>query len=325
MIGSLIQEKSRRKRLRLLVNPAAGRGRSVRRFESLARRLDEEKVHYDHHFSKGPGHLTELAEKLSAEAQDHSLIVICGGDGSVNEVLNGLPTPSPPLGLLPCGTGDDLARNLGIPRSIEGACRTLLTGSVRVIDLVSTGSRLYAGIGGGEVDSEVTRRANESRLPFPGSTVYVWAALRTLTSFRPFSFTVTADEWQYRGPVMFVAVANTPSYGGGLRLSPDSLMDDGLIEVCIVEEMGRLELLKCLPRLLRGTHLTHPRVRLLKARRLRLESERPVAFYADGEYHQALPVELSVVPGALRVIVPTTPAGDGGGGRKGSGRPGETG
>jgi diacylglycerol kinase (ATP) len=320
---TLTQEKSGSKRLRLLVNPAAGRGRGARRFEGLARRLEELKVDYDHHFSKAPGHLTELAEKLSLEDQDHSLIVVCGGDGSVNEVLNGLPTPSPPLGLLPCGTGDDLARNLGIPRSIEGACRTLLTGSVRVIDAVSTGSRLYAGIGGAGVDSEVTRRANESRLPFPGSAIYVWAVLRTLASFRPFTFTISADEWRYRGPVMFVGVANTPSYGGGLRLSPDSLVDDGLIEVCIVEEMGRLELLKSFPRLFRGTHLSHPRVRLLSARRLRLESERPVAFYADGEYHQTLPVELSVVPGALRVIVPSSPAGDGRGGRKRFRRPGE--
>lgn len=230
--------------------------------------------------------------------------VVCGGDGSLNEVINGLPPSIGTLGVIPSGTGDDLARNLGIPLDLEGACRTLVCGTPRPVDLVSTGRRLFAGIGGAGIDAVVTRRANESRLPLRGRGVYIWAVLRTLPTFRPFNFTLEGDGWSHRGPVMFAGVANTPSYGGGLRLSPSSKPDDGILEVCIVGEMSRLSLLACFPRLLRGTHLDLPQVRLLRTRRLRIKSDRPADFFADGEFHQRLPVDLTVQPGALEVIVP---------------------
>ncbi len=245
-----------------------------------------------------------MARRVILEGGPGCTPVVCGGDGSLNEVLNGLPPSSPPLGLVPGGTGDDMARNLGIPRSVEGACSVLLTGSPRAIDLVSTGRRRYAGIGGAGIDSAVTRRANESRLPFPGHIVYSLAVIRALAAFRPYTFTISSKEWRYRGKVMFVGVANSPSYGGGLRLSPRSKMDDGVIEVCIVEEMGRLELLSNFPSLFRGTHLSHPKVRLLQAGSLRMECDSPVDFFADGEYHQQLPADLSVVPRALKIISP---------------------
>jgi YegS/Rv2252/BmrU family lipid kinase len=290
--------------LKLLVNPAAGRGRAGRRLAQIARCLESKGVPFDCSRSEGPGHLTELARSLE-EQDDAGLVpVVCGGDGSLNEVVNGLSRLRAPLGVIPAGTGNDIARNLGIPASVEEACDTLLTGVVRTLDLISAGGRLFAGIGGAGVDSEVTRRANRIRLPIPGHAVYTIATLSALASFRPCRFTISSADWVYRGTVMFAGVANAPTYGGGMRLSPHSRMDDGVFEVCIVESMGRLELLRNFPRLFRGTHLTHPRVRLLTARRLRLEAERPVDFYADGEYHQPLPVDISVVPAALSVIVP---------------------
>lgn len=293
------QARQKRPHLTLLVNPAAGRGRSAKRFDSAARLLEREGIPFDYRFSRERGHLTELAGALGA-----SLPVVLGGDGSLNEVFNGLPPASRIIGVIPSGTGDDLARNLGIPLDLEGACRTLIHGSTRPVDLVSTGRRLFAGIGGAGVDALVTRRANESRLPLRGRALYIWAVLRTLPAFRPFRFTLEGDGWEYSGPVMFAGVANTPSYGGGLRLSPPSKPDDGILEVCVVGEMSRLSLLACFPRLLSGTHLALPQVRLLSTRRLGMESDRAADFYADGEFLQRLPVELTVQPGALRVVVP---------------------
>jgi len=296
----------------LLLNPAAGRGRAARRLAGIVRFLERAKAPFEILRSEGPGHMTELALSLSESRRRGTLPVVVGGDGTLNEVINGLPPSPPPLGIIPAGTGNDTAANLGIPASTEEACRNLFTGRPRSLDLIDAGGRLFAGIGGAGIDSEVTMRANRMRLPVPGPAVYTLATLAALASFRSCRFTLTSDEWTYRGRVMFVGIANSPSYGGGMRLSPNSNMSDGRFEVCIVEAMGRLELLRNFPRIFAGTHLTHPKVRILTARRLKMESQRPVPFCLDGEYHQSLPIEISLLPSALSVITPSQPGSSGG-------------
>jgi diacylglycerol kinase (ATP) len=291
-------------KLRLLVNPAAGRGKARRRLVKIRRYLESRRLDFDCRLSEGPGHLTDLTSELSLRRGGEDIPVVCGGDGTVNEVINGLDGSSPPLGILPCGTGDDIARNLGIPRGIPEACDVILNGQVRTLDLVKAGNRRFLTIGGAGIDSEVTRRANRSRLPLPGPLLYSWAVLLALFSFRPRRFTITADGRRYEGRLMFAAVANAPVYGGGMRLSPDSLMDDGRMEICIVEAMGRLELLGNFPKIFRGTHLAHPKFRVLQSRRARIESREEAEFYADGEFHQLLPIDVAVLPGALSVLTP---------------------
>ncbi len=291
-------------RLHLLVNPAAGGGGAGQRFSLAARTLERLGAEFDVRFSEAPGHLTELAREAIRGCGADCVVAVLGGDGSLNEVINGLAGSRAALGIIPAGRGDDLARNLGIRREIEAACAGLVSGPVRTIDLVSAHGRLYAGIGGAGIDSQVTETANRSGLSIFGGAVYTGAVIRALASFKPFRFAITAEGWRYEGSVMFAGVANGPAYGGGLRLSPTSLLDDGMIEVCVVEEMSRLNLILNFPRLLRGTHLGHPRVRLFTARRLRMESDRPVDFYADGERIGPLPVEISVRPAALKVVAP---------------------
>ncbi len=292
-------------RLRLLVNPAAGKGKARRRLTKLLRYLEARRLDFDCRLSEGPGHLTDLARELSLRRGGQDIPVVCGGDGSVNEVINGLDASSPPLGILPCGSGDDIARNLGIPRGIPEACDVILNGRVRTLDLVRAGNRRFLSIGGAGIDSEVTRRANSSRLALPGPALYSWAVILALLSFRPRHFTITADDWKYEGRLMFAAVANAPVYGGGMRLSPESVMDDGRMEICIVEAMGKLELLGNFPKIFRGTHLAHPKFRVLQARRALIESSEAADFYADGEFHQRLPVEVVLEPAALSVMTPT--------------------
>lgn len=296
----------------LLLNPVAGRGRAARRLAVIVRFLERVNTPFEILRSEGPGHMTELARSLAEKHRQGTLPVVVGGDGTLNEVINGLPPSSPALGIIPAGTCNDTAANLGIPASAEDACRNLFAGSPRRLDLVDAGGRLFAGIGGAGIDSEVTMRANRMRLPFPGQAVYTLATLAALTSFQPYRFTLTSDEWAYRGLVMFVGIANSPSYGGGMRLSPHSDMSDGRFEVCIVESMGRLELLRNFPRIFAGTHLAHPKVRILTARRVKMESHRPVPFCLDGECHTSLPIEVSLVPSALSVIAPSLPASSGG-------------
>jgi diacylglycerol kinase (ATP) len=290
--------------LALLVNPVSGGGRSVHVADRAVRCLEGSGRRVRVLRSGGPGELGPLARELSAGG---AVVAACGGDGTFNEIVNGIGPGGGPVGIIPAGRGNDLASNLGIPHDTVMACRTILDGTGRTIDLVRAGDRLFAGVGGAGIDAEVSRRANESRLPLRGRAVYTWAVLRAFSSFRPYRFAMEADGWSYEGDVMFAGVANHPSYGGGLILSPPSRADDGVFEVCIIEKRTRLSLLLSFPRLFNGTHLDLPGVIFRKARRLRLESDRPADFYADGDRMGSLPLDVEIVPAALKVIVPRIP------------------
>lgn len=287
--------------LNVLVNPAAGRGRAARLLPRIARRLAGLRLRFEPHISEGPGHLAEIARDLGA---DGGPLVVCGGDGSVNEVLNGIDGSGATIGLIPCGSGNDLARNLGIPRDPEAACTVLAAGRVRTLDAVDAGGRRYLGVGGAGFDAEVNRRANAARSSRLTRMVYAVEVLSTLASYRARSYRVVADGRTWEGRAMFVAVANAPCYGGGMRISPGSVMDDGRLEVCIVEAMGRLGLLGNFPRVFAGRHVGHPRFRVLPAARVRIESDRPGDFYADGEPQGSLPLEVALLPRAVRVLAP---------------------
>ncbi len=294
----------------LIANPTAGGRRGVSAAQASAARLRQLGHEVDLRFTERRGHGTQLA--TAAVASGHGAVLICGGDGTVTEVLSALAGTRTALGLIPLGTGNDLARALGIPRSPRGAVRLLHGGQPRATDLGRCGDRWFATVAAFGFDAEVSQIMEAGRAPLPGTAGYLLASLRHLRDFRPPRVRLTGEFGELDEEVFLTAVANTRSYGGGLRIAPDACHDDGRFDVCIIDgKLSRSTLLGLLPRVFGGGHVRHRSVQILRTRWIRIEPHDGGAqhlLHADGEPLATAPVTLRVEPQALRVIRPTAPA-----------------
>ena len=249
----------------------------------------------------------------AAVASGVDALVVVGGDGMVHLGLNALagsdlPHGTVPLGIVPTGTGNDMARALGIrAHDVPAACATVLAALAsggRLIDAgraTSAGSsRWFAGVVSAGFDAAVNERANAWRWP-RGKARYHLAMLRELASFRAIQYTVTADGERWQQGAMLISVANGQSIGGGMKITPDAVIDDGYLDLFIVGPLSRSGLLKVFPKVFSGGHLGHPAVHIRRARKVELSADNVVA-YADGERIGPLPLTVEVVAGAVRVL-----------------------
>lgn len=247
-------------------------------------------------------HVRELARAAAREGAE--IFAVCGGDGTAHYALQELVHTSTALGLVPIGNGNDLAVNLAIPREPEDSIKILSTGTRRSIDVGQARTAFYSCIAGVGLDSEVNRRANDSKWWIRGRARYPLAILQTLISFRPRHVRIRCDQQIFEGPIMFAVVANASSYGRGIRIAPLAVLDDGMLDVCIVKAMSKLELLRVYPQTYKGTHVDHPALVKLRGREIEIESERPLDLFGDGEYLEPTPTRIQVIPSALRVVAP---------------------
>ncbi|MEV0234376.1 YegS/Rv2252/BmrU family lipid kinase [Nonomuraea sp. NPDC050786] len=291
--------------LALLVNPAARGGRTVRLLEPVARRLRAGGAELS--VIVGDDAADALERACTAVAERPDALVAFGGDGLVHLAVQAVAGTGVPLGIIPAGTGNDIAAALGLPcKDPVAAARTVLRMRSRLFDaariVAGSADELFAGVMCCGFDSRVNERANRLTWP-PGMGRYVLATAQELRSFRPIPFRVTLDEDEVvEREVMLVAVGNTRSYGAGMRVCPDARPDDGLLDVMMLDAVSKAEFLRVFPSVYRGTHVGHPAVSVRRVRSVRLEAPDVVA-YADGERVGPAPVHCEVRPGALRVIV----------------------
>jgi len=264
-------------------------------------------VNADVQESRDSRHLQALARQAAAEKPD--AVVSLGGDGTQHYVLNGIMGSEVPLGIIPCGSGNDFAKGLGIPTRARAAAEALCASRMRCVDLGRVGDTYYGCIAGAGFDSVVTRYANERVRRLRGSWAYGWSILRCLKNYRPEPLEIVSEVQEFSGEVIFAVVGNNVSYGGGIHLTPRAKLDDGWLDVCIVPYLDKWELLRWVPRAYRGQHLRHPRIIYFQARRVSLNSSSRLELFGDGEFMQELPATIEVVPRALEVIVPAASAG----------------
>ncbi|GAB2762211.1 diacylglycerol kinase [Terrabacter koreensis] len=297
-------------RVALIVNPTSGKGVG-RQLGAQTRRLLHEAGH-DVVDVSGDTYQQARSQALAAVADGVDTVVVVGGDGMAHLGVNvcaGSPTR---LAVVAAGTGNDFARNLGLPVRDAAAAVSLLTeGSTREIDLgrVShgvAGEKWFGGVLGAGLDAVVNARAQ--RMTWPrGQMRYNLAVLRELPVFRPIPYAIELDGHRIETRAMLVAVANTTSFGGGMRVCPDADVADGLFDVMIVHALSVAAFLRVFPKVYSGTHTTHPAVEIHRARRVRLEAS-GIHSQADGESFAELPIDAEVVPGALRVVTPSVVA-----------------
>ena len=297
-------------RVALIVNPTAGKGAGRRLGELTRAALAAQ----GHEVLDVSGADYRSARELGARAVADGVptLVVVGGDGMAHLGTNLVAATPTRLLIVAGGTGNDVARNLGLPVGDPPAAVALLEhGTTRAIDAgrvshAEHGERWFAGVLGAGFDAVVNARAQRMRWP-RGQMRYNLAILRELPVFRPIPYAVELDGRRFETRAMLVTVANTSSFGGGMRVSPDADVADGLLDVMIVHELSIPAFLRVFPKVFSGTHVKHPAVETHRATRVRLEAD-GIRSQADGESFADLPIDAEVVPGALRVVVPA-PAG----------------
>jgi diacylglycerol kinase (ATP) len=288
--------------LALVVNPVAGK----RRGDRIATEAEHLLRSLGHETDRIQGDDAQHAREQLAKALDTGVdtVVIVGGDGALHDVLPVVVGRGVTIGLLPAGTGNDTARSLGIPmKDPRAALRALLGGHTRTIDLAqaSSGEYVVTVVASG-FDSKVNERADTMTWP-RGKMRYDLAILAELREFEPLAYTLTLDGETIERDAMLVAVGNGPSFGGGLRICEGASLDDGLLDVVVINPLSKPRLLRVFPMLYRGTHVTIPEFERHRVREVTLSSPGIVA-YGDGERLGPLPMTWTSRPGALRVLVP---------------------
>jgi diacylglycerol kinase (ATP) len=284
--------------LKLIYNPAAGRGRARHHAREVEQHFQALGADVESYASASPEDLTRAAAESSREGYDR--VVLCGGDGTLNLALRHFDLLRGTLALIPLGSGDDFARVMGIPRETRAACELAVRGSAREVDVAVANGLRYAGVAGLGFDSEVARYANEQVKRLRGSAVYLYAILRVLPSFR--ARRVQIDEREEE--IMFAVFGNSPQYGGGIRIAPGASLHDSMLDACIVHRTSRMQLLKTLPRAYAGTHVRSSFVETRRGREFHVQSEQPMDVYADGEPLTTTPVRFGIAGERLRIIAP---------------------
>ncbi|MBM3133972.1 MAG: diacylglycerol kinase family lipid kinase [Chloroflexi bacterium] len=318
---------------RLIVNPVSANGKTAGRWPPIQEWLRTQGLAFDHVVTERSGHATELARQAVAEGC--TLIVAVGGEGTLNEVVNGLVSPAgtvPPevvLGIIPSGTGTDFVRTLGIPRDCLQACQRLLRAETIAVDLGEvefaplgpaagagqgltashaadqTGRqhRYFINVAGLGFDGEAAERVNRSSKALGGTITYLISLFITLVSYQNKHVELTLDGQTARRRLNSVIVSNGCYFGGGMRIAPHADLQDGLFDVIILGDLNKLEFALNVPKVYNGTHLTHPKVEEYRAREVRVVSQERMLIQADGELVGMAPATFRLLPQAIRVKI----------------------
>ncbi|MEA2520527.1 MAG: hypothetical protein QOI81_173 [Actinomycetota bacterium] len=288
----------------MVANPTAGHGRAGSLVGKVAGLLHDAGIEHEIRVSTSAADLTRLARE--AGEQGVRIVAVLGGDGSVHLAANGVLGTGAALAVLPGGTGDDFASSIDTGK-LPAAVRLLFEPSIVQMDIVklSCGAEVqhYVNIAGAGFDSDVNETANGMRVRLGTTGTYIAAVVRTLPKFRPARFVISVDDEHLDVEAMLVVVGNAPAYGGGMRVLPEARINDGLLDVCVVTALSAPAFLRAFPRVFRGTHTDHPNVVMLRGTQVRVEADRRVQVYADGERIGPLPAVHELIPAALPVVV----------------------
>jgi diacylglycerol kinase (ATP) len=284
----------------LLTNPTSGKGKGARVRQRAVSRLREAGLTVRDLQGRDADEALDLARQCVADGVD--ALVVCGGDGMVHVAIQAVATTGTPLGIIPAGTGNDVARYFDIPRKDpDAAIERVITGhEPRTVDLARSGTRYFVTVLAAGFDAVVNERANRMSWP-KGQMRYNIATLAELRVFQPLPYTLRLDDRHLTVEAMLVAVGNGASYGGGLRITEGAVLDDGLLDVVIIKRISKPDLVRTYPKLFKGTHVHHPQYEHHLARSVTVAAPGIVS-YADGERFGPLPLTVECVPGALTVL-----------------------
>jgi diacylglycerol kinase (ATP) len=295
-----------------LVNPASDNGRTGRRWPELAQRAARAGLEGETLLSERPGQLIELA--AAAADRGAALVVAVGGDGTLNEVVNGVAGRDVELATIPLGTGMDFGRTYGLPTKFDDAVRVALAGETRTVDAgrvryrtwsSDEATRWFANVGTVGMSGAVAQRANGMSKALGGRVTFFYALTRVFLAWKNTEVDVTLDGGERRSGLMHdVIVANGAWHGGGMMLAPDAQPDDGLFDVVLIGDVSKVDFITTAPKIYKGRHVSHPKVEVLRSATVAVDAGERLPIEVEGEQVGATPAVFEIVRNALRVRVP---------------------
>ncbi len=283
----------------LLTNPTSGKGRGAKARDAALPRLRDAGFVVRNLEGRDADEALDLARQCVADGVE-SLVAV-GGDGMVHIAVQAVAESKTSLGIIPAGTGNDVARYFDIPRKDPiAAADRVIASTPRTIDLARSGTKYFVTVLAAGFDAIVNERANRMTWP-KGQSRYQLATIAELRVFEPLHYTIELDGESRQLDAMLVAVGNGPSFGGGLRITEGAVLDDGLLDVVVIKPISKLNLIRTYPKLFKGTHVTHPQYEHHLARTVTVAAPGIVS-YADGERFGELPMTIECAPGALTVL-----------------------
>jgi YegS/Rv2252/BmrU family lipid kinase len=285
-----------------IVNPNAGKGRALHVWDQLSQVLLEKNVQFDCHLTTRSGEATEFAR---SNGSDYEQVIVIGGDGTVHETVNGIVGYKTAFGVVPAGTGNDFARLFNWSRHPVQEAERILRNQTVLVDLVRMQDRVFINVAGMGFDATVANDTNQSRvLKRLGALGYVVSVMKNLPQFKATHATIDVDGKRYEfEEVLLIAVGNAISYGGGMKITPQANCRDGELDICVVSGISKLELIRVFPQIFTGRHVSHSKVRMIRGRRIRVETNEPFLIHADGEITGTTPESFEVIPESIRLIV----------------------
>jgi len=285
----------------IIINPVAGRGKTDKLWPKLERVLCQRNYAYQAFFTKGPKDGINLANALQSKVER---LVVVGGDGIIHEVVQGIVNREVELAIIPTGTGNDFVRSLGIPQEPLAALELLFEGRIRKVDVGEVNGSYFINVAGVGFDAVVVNEVNTNFKFVSGTMAYLLALFKTLATYQKAKVKVSVGKQTFKTDSLLVAVGNGQCYGGGMKIVPGAILDDGLLNLCIVGDVTKGEILRTLPKIFSGGHVAHPKVVMLKGEEISIEAQPPLVIQADGEIIGYAPAKIRVLPQALKVRVP---------------------
>ncbi|QGQ94152.1 diacylglycerol kinase [Paenibacillus psychroresistens] len=294
------------KRARLIYNPSSGREEMKKKLPDILQRLERGGLETSTHATIGEGDATLAA--ADAVERGFDVIIAAGGDGTLNEVVNGMAEKShrPLLGIMPLGTTNDFARALSIPRRWEAACDIIIEQYARPIDVGKVNQRYFINIAGGGSMTELTYEVPSKMKTMIGQLAYYMKGLEKLPRLRPIEVYIKSPEMDLHEQVMLFIIANSNSVGGFEKLAPEASLDDGLFDVFILKKCNLVEFIRVASAALRGEHINDPNMIYFKTNSIQVTSPDYVQINLDGEFGGTLPCMFSMLPSHINIIVDQT-------------------
>ncbi|WP_430884503.1 diacylglycerol/lipid kinase family protein [Fusibacter sp. JL216-2] len=282
------------RKILFIVNPAAGNGQAKKVLPLIHDQCDGEKLTYDIKVSNRENQITDLV-KQSIEKKQYTDLVAVGGDGTIIECINAIVGVNIRLGLIPMGTGNDLARSLDIPKEPEKALRKILKGRLKKVDLGSVNGVIFINSAGVGIDGKIIYDTGKIKKLIPGGSAYTLSTIKSIFAFQPFKVRLTLDGLEVERDAYLIAIGNGQYFGGGMKITPKAKLDSGVFQICLVRKLPRRKFLRVFPKVYKGQHETEPEVETFTCRTIKIDTfNRDLHVSADGNLVSMTPATINM-------------------------------